>query len=67
MLGIMDIHVATFQLRSELMINHFKQLIILYNGTFGRGEKNSVFKINTQKIVICDSVDKNLPRNSQVT
>ena len=49
------------------MINHFKQLIILYNGTFGRGEKNSVFKINTQKIVICDSVDKNLPRNSQVT
>ena len=63
--GIMDVHVATFQLRSELMINHFKQLIIIYKDTVGRVEKNSAFEVTTRKIVICDPVDKDLSRNCQ--
>ena len=37
MSGIMDIHVATFQLHNELMVKHFKRIIIIYKGTFGRG------------------------------
>ena len=33
---IMDVYVAAFQLRNELMIDHFKQLIIIYAGGYGK-------------------------------
>lgn len=57
--GILDVHVATFQLRSELMINHFKQLTIIYNGTFGRGEKNICQYILRRNSDICRRVSPN--------
>ena len=36
MSGIMDVNMTIFQMRNELMIDHFEQLIIIYNGGFAR-------------------------------
>ena len=52
---------AIFQLRNELVVNHFKQL----QRHLWQEETNSVFEVKTHKIVICDPADKNISQNYQ--